>query len=604
MKHIPRIMLLALFLLLVLPLRAVAVASEGSVSVDSGAYSDPLLGLPTNAQTEPPAFIRTPEDLERFISAGQLKNLMVIKNTGEIMGLTPEGQEVKMQINLSQEIVRELEKNNIPPYRKVSQVPWPLIAVLGLLAAGTGGFYLAARKNPGGAAGSHASSNSGHLTTPRQEEKENSTITFRDVAGLEEAKEELQEILQFLKNPEKFRKLGARMPRGVILFGPPGTGKTLLAKALAGEANAAFFAVSGSDFVEKYVGVGASRIRSLFESARKNAPAIIFIDEIDAVGRKRAEDERSNEEKDRTLNQLLVEMDGFNTSNAVVVIGATNRLDMLDAALLRPGRFDRHIAIDAPSFLERLEILKLHAANKPFQGIDLEELAHRTSGLTGADLANLCNEAAIIAARQGKQVIEPSDLEKAIDRVTAGVEKKAHVLNDKEKEIIAYHEGGHALITYLLQSETLCRISILPRGRAMGFVLQAPNTDKNIYSRQDLLHRIMTLLGGRAAEEVIFSDVSTGAKNDLEKATEIAIRMVGEFGMSELGIASYAPWLNAYQIPIEVHKAAENIISKCYKQVMDMHQQHLQLLHRLAKTLIQKETLSGEEIYQILAKAS
>lgn len=583
---------------------SVPIAAGASPEAAEATY-DPMMGaIPAPGEVLPLTQVSSREELIRFIEENQLSGLAVAESSSEISGQKPNGEMLKLPISLNPEVIKELQVRDVYPFQG-SGSPWgkPLFLVGLILAVLAPTFYMLNRSSNSKDSGPQTSVSGYQYNpyTPKKDGRVNPSITFSQVAGLDEAKEELREILLFLTDPDKFYKLGAKMPRGIILYGPPGTGKTLLARALAGEAQASFFAVSGSEFVEKYVGVGASRIRSLFENARRNSPAIVFIDEIDAVGRKRSEDDRSNEEKDRTLNQLLVELDGFNSSSTVVVIGATNRLDMLDKALLRPGRFDRHIAIDAPTLKERLDILHLHAMNKPFSGINLESVAQRTSGLTGADLANLCNEAAIIAARNGKQTIENEELEKAIDRVTAGLERKAHVLSEREKRLIAFHEGGHAMVTYLLKHETISRISILPRGKALGFVLQTPETDKYIYTRQDLIDKMLSLLGGRAAEEIVFGEVSTGAKNDLEKATDIALKMVTEFGMGRLGLANCTHLLNSYQTPLAVHEAAEEIVEDCYRQALELVERHRSKLNRLAQDLMIRETMTGEEVRELLA---
>ncbi|NPV92552.1 MAG: ATP-dependent zinc metalloprotease FtsH [Firmicutes bacterium] len=555
----------------------------------------------------PLTVISNREELARFINENQLNGLSVTESRTEITGCRPNGELVKLPLVLNQETLLGLQEHRIYSY-PARNFPWTWVILLALVLVGATALivhHLARREQrqepgtPAGASGYQFSTYS-----HKKELKNNTLITFSQVAGLEEAKEELQEILLFLTDAEKFHRLGAKMPRGVILYGPPGTGKTLLARALAGEAQASFFPVSGSEFLEKYVGVGASRIRGLFENARRSPPSIIFIDEIDAVGRKRSDDDRSNEEKDRTLNQLLVEMDGFNCSSTVVVIGATNRLDMLDKALLRPGRFDRHIAIDTPTMKERLEILRLHTRNKPLSGVNLETVAQRTPGLTGADLANLCNEAAIIAARGGKSLIESQELERAMDRITAGMERKAHVLSEQEKRTIAFHEGGHALVTSLLGHETVSRVSILPRGKALGFVLQTPDSDRFILSRQDLIQQILSLLGGRAAEETVIGQVSTGAKNDLERATDIATRMVTELGMGGLGLSNCSHLLGSYQVPLAVHQAVEEIVDDCYRQALSLVRANQDKLTRLAETLMVRETLTGKEIGELLGTCS
>jgi cell division protease FtsH len=361
-------------------------------------------------------------------------------------------------------------------------------------------------------------------------------ITFADVAGVDEAKQELTEIVEFLKYPEKFVALGARIPKGVLLVGPPGTGKTLLSKAVAGEAGVPFFSISGSEFVEMFVGVGASRVRDLFDQAKKNSPCIVFVDEIDAVGRQRGAGlGGGHDEREQTLNQLLVEMDGFDTNTHVIVIAATNRPDVLDPALLRPGRFDRHVTLDRPDIKGRRSILDVHARNKPLDStVDLDVLARQTPGFSGADLANLINEAAILAARANKKVIGMDELEEAIARVIAGPERKSRRISDKEKEIIAYHETGHALVMKALpHADPVHKISIISRGMALGWTLSLPEEDKYLVSRDELMDQIAGIMGGRVAEELVFNDITSGAENDIQKATQIARRMVTQWGMSD-----------------------------------------------------------------------
>jgi len=361
-------------------------------------------------------------------------------------------------------------------------------------------------------------------------------VTFEDVAGVDEAKEELQEVIEFLKHPKKFQALGAKIPRGVLLVGPPGSGKTLLAKAVAGEAGVPFFSISGSEFVEMFVGVGASRVRDLFEQAKKSAPCLVFIDEIDAVGRQRGAGlGGGHDEREQTLNQLLVEMDGFDPNAGIIVIAATNRPDILDPALLRPGRFDRRIVVDNPDSRGRRAILDVHVRGKPLaDDINLEILAKHTPGFSGADLANLVNEAALLAARRNKKKIMMSEMDEAIERVIAGPQRRSRILGPKEREIAAYHEGGHALLGKLLpNADPPHKVTILPRGMALGYVISAPPEDKYTYTRTELLDRITAMLGGRVAEELVFNEVTTGAQNDFEQATELARKMVTEFGMSE-----------------------------------------------------------------------
>ena len=451
-------------------------------------------------------------------------------------------------------------------------------------------------------------------------DEESPKVTFKDVAGAEEAKEELEEIKEFLKSPEKFNKLGAKIPKGVLLVGPPGTGKTLLAKAVAGESNVPFFSISGSDFVEMFVGVGASRVKNLFKKAKESSPAIIFIDEIDAVGRMRGAGlGGGHDEREQTLNQLLVEMDGFEANQGVILMAATNRPDVLDPALLRPGRFDRQVIVDRPDLKGRTQILKVHAADKPIaKNVSLETIAKQTPGFTGADLANLLNEAALLAARKSKKTISNLDIENSIDRVLAGPEKKSQILTEEEKLIIAYHETGHALVGWALpNADPIHKVTIIPRGRALGYTQALPDSEKYLTSKAELKDRLAMLMGGRVAEELIFADPTTGASNDIEKATEIARRMVMEFGMSEkLGPMLYGKGTNevflgrdygrqqdysdevASSIDEEVksllsdaHIIAGKILGKFKKQMEDM-----------VKVLMEKETIDREEVARIFNK--
>ncbi|OEG00312.1 cell division protein FtsH [Vulcanibacillus modesticaldus] len=447
--------------------------------------------------------------------------------------------------------------------------------------------------------------------------EEKKKITFKDVAGVDEEKEELIEVVEFLKDPRKFTSLGARIPKGVLLVGPPGTGKTLLARAVAGEAGVPFFSISGSDFVEMFVGVGASRVRDLFENAKKNAPCIIFIDEIDAVGRQRGAGlGGGHDEREQTLNQLLVEMDGFGVNEGIIMMAATNRADILDPALLRPGRFDRQIIIDRPDVKGREEVLKVHARNKPLaKDVDLSIIARRTPGFTGADLENLLNEAALLAARRDKKEITMSEIDEAIDRVIAGPEKKSRVISEKEKKIVAYHEAGHTIVGYHLENaDQVHKVTIVPRGSAGGYTVMLPKEDRFFMTRPELLDKITGLLGGRVAEEIILGEVSTGAHNDFERATEIARRMVTEFGMSNLGPMQFGKGRGevflgrdytrqqnysdkiAYEIDLEVKAIIEESYNRC-KQVLEDHKTELELI---AQTLIEKETLNEQEIKQLI----
>ncbi|HSB41581.1 MAG TPA: ATP-dependent zinc metalloprotease FtsH [Methylomirabilota bacterium] len=448
-------------------------------------------------------------------------------------------------------------------------------------------------------------------------EKQNK-VTFQDVAGVDEAKEELREIIEFLKDPPKFQKLGGKIPKGVLLVGPPGTGKTLLAKAIAGEANVPFFSISGSDFVEMFVGVGASRVRDLFEQGKKHAPCIIFMDEIDAVGRHRGAGlGGGHDEREQTLNQLLVEMDGFETNEGVILIAATNRPDVLDPALLRPGRFDRQVVVARPDVKGREEILKVHARRIPLAPkVDLKVLARGTPGFSGADLANLVNEAALLAARQDKKVVEMIDFENAKDKVLMGVERRSMIISEAEKRTIAYHEAGHALVADLLPgADPLHKVTIIPRGRALGLTQQLPADDKYNYSREYLVNRITILLGGRAAEEIVFQQQTTGAGDDLEKATEMARKMVCEWGMSEkmgpltfgkgeehifLGREVARPKDFSEETAVLIDSEIKRIVVECATRARQMIETNLEKLHALARALLERESLDGEEIARIL----
>lgn len=442
-------------------------------------------------------------------------------------------------------------------------------------------------------------------------------VTFNDVAGADEAKEELEEVVEFLKHPKKFNDLGARIPKGVLLFGPPGTGKTLLAKAVAGEAGVAFFSISGSDFVEMFVGVGASRVRDLFAQAKKNSPCIIFIDEIDAVGRQRgAGFSGGHDEREQTLNQLLVEMDGFAANEGIIIIAATNRPDILDNALLRPGRFDRQIVVDKPDVKGRVAILKVHSKGKPISSdADMDVLARRTPGFTGADLANLVNEAALLAARRNKRQIDMIELEESIERVMAGPERKSKVMSDDEKKLTAYHEGGHALVGMMLKhADPVHKVTIIPRGRAGGYTLMLPKEDRNYATRSELLDRLKVSMGGRVAEEIVLNEISTGASQDIQQASKIVRSMIMQYGMSEvLGPVAYGSdqaqqfLLNgqnqrnyseevASEIDKEVHKYMEEAYESC-RQIINEHRHELDLI---AQALMEKETLTAAELKEIV----
>lgn len=424
-----------------------------------------------------------------------------------------------------------------------------------------------------------------------------SEVSFKNVAGLEEIKEELQETIGFINDSQIYTKMGAKIPKGILFHGPPGTGKTLLAKAVAGETNSTFLYASGSEFVEKYVGVGAKRVRSLFEKAGKDAPSIIFIDEIDAIGARRNLD--SNNEKDQTLNQLLSEMDGFNTSETVIVIGATNRLDLLDEALLRPGRFDRHIYVGNPNIKAREKILEVHTKNKPLHNnLSVKNIANKTHGLSGAQLANIANEAAIIAVRKNKNKIDNEDFNQAIERVLAGLEVKNPSILLKEKKTVATHEAGHALVSKILKIDMVQKISIVPRGQALGYVLKFPEEERYLLTQKELMGKITGLLAGRAAEQIVFKEITTGAKDDLTKATEIAQEMVCSYGMSNLGNLSIDDYhiQNNYNI---IRKEMKKIIDTCFKSALKIVEDNKTILFHISDLLIKQETITSEELDKI-----
>ncbi|MEI7027659.1 ATP-dependent zinc metalloprotease FtsH [Paenibacillus sp. y28] len=449
--------------------------------------------------------------------------------------------------------------------------------------------------------------------------EEKKRVTFEDVAGADEEKQELVEVVEFLKDPRKFAALGARIPKGVLLNGPPGTGKTLLARAVAGEAGVPFFSISGSDFVEMFVGVGASRVRDLFENAKKNAPCIIFIDEIDAVGRQRGAGlGGGHDEREQTLNQLLVEMDGFGANEGIIIVAATNRPDILDPALLRPGRFDRQITVDRPDVKGREAVLKVHARNKPLsKDVKLDVIARYTTGFTGADLENLLNESALIAARRNRKDISMAEIEEGFDRVIVGTQKKGRVISEREKKMIAYHEAGHTIIGYHVEdADMVHKVTIIPRGRAGGYVMMLPKEgeDRMMATKNELLDKITGLLGGRVAEELFIGEYGTGAYSDFQKATGIARRMVMEYGMSKLGPMQFGSTQGQVflgrdigheqnysdAIAYEIDQEMQRIITECYERAKETLQKYQEQVHLIAKTLLEKETLEKEEISQLI----
>lgn len=552
------------------------------------------------------------------VEAGKVSSVIIQGN--DIIGKYSDGKEFRTYRPADAKVSDRLLEKNVavsarPEEEKFSWfsifISWfPLILLVGVWI-----FFMRQMQAGGGKAMSFGKSRAKLLTEAQGK------ITFEDVAGIEEAKEELEEIIQFLKEPKKFTKLGGRIPKGVLLMGPPGTGKTLLARAIAGEAGVPFFSISGSDFVEMFVGVGASRVRDLFVQGKKSAPCIIFIDEIDAVGRHRGAGlGGGHDEREQTLNQLLVEMDGFESNEGVILIAATNRPDVLDPALLRPGRFDRQVVVPRPDVKGREAILKVHTKKSPLApSVDLAVIARGTPGFSGADLSNVVNEAALLAARKEKNMVDMQDFDDAKDKVLMGVERRSMVISEEEKKNTAYHEAGHTLVAKLIPgTDPVHKVSIIPRGRALGVTMQLPIEDKHSYSRESLLNRIAVLMGGRAAEEVIFNSTTTGAGNDIERATEIARKMVCEWGMSEkLGPVSFgkkdeqiflgremATHKNYSEATaVEIDTEIRRIVDDNYSRVRRILTANVDVLHRLALELIEKENLSGGEVDQIIQSA-
>lgn len=570
-----------------------------------------LFSVPTHAPEEEVIF----SDFMAQLDKGEITKVIIKSN--HISGILKDGTRIRTYSAEYPDLVKVLRERNVQIEAKPpDESPWyitflvtwgPFILFLGLW------FFLMRQMQIGGnKALSFGKSRARMLTEERKK------ITFSDVAGIDEAKEEVSEIIDFLKDPRKFQKLGGRIPKGVLIVGPPGTGKTLLAKAIAGEAGVPFFSISGSDFVEMFVGVGASRVRDLFEQGKKHAPCIIFIDEIDAVGRLRGAGlGGGHDEREQTLNQLLVEMDGFDTTEGVILIAATNRPDVLDPALLRPGRFDRQIVVNRPDLRGRTEILKVHTKKVPVAGdVELEKIARGTPGFSGADLENLVNEAALWAARQDKKVVEIADFENAKDKVLMGAERKSMVLTDEEKRTTAYHEAGHALMAKLLPgTDPVHKVTIIPRGRALGVTMQLPTDDRHNYSKDFLYNNLAILLGGRVAEELVLNHITTGAGNDIERATDLARKMVCEWGMSEkLGPLTFGKkdeeiFLGreiatrrdfSEQVAIEIDHEVKRLVVENYERAKKMLTDHMATLRALAEALLEKEVLDSPEIDLII----
>lgn len=551
----------------------------------------------------------------QHVQQDEIKQVTIVDNV--ISGKLKDGKAFSTVAPNDSKLVEKLEakkvdiKAELPP-----QPPWwmsilssilPMLIIVGLW------FML---MNQGGAGGGKVM-NFGKSRARRYDE-EKLKITFKDVAGAEEAKQELEEVVEFLKHPQKYNDLGAKIPKGVLLYGPPGTGKTLLAKAVAGEAGVPFFSISGSDFVEMFVGVGASRVRDLFDQAKKSAPCIVFIDEIDAVGRQRGAGlGGGHDEREQTLNQLLVEMDGFSANEGIIMIAATNRPDILDPALLRPGRFDRQIVVDRPDIKGRTEILKVHVKGKPMgPDVNLDVIAQRTPGFTGADLSNLVNEAALLTARKDKKAINMPEMEEAAERVIMGPERKSRVISDKEKRLTAYHEGGHTIVGMLLEhTDPVHKVTIIPRGRAGGYTLSLPKEDKYYATRSEMLDELKVLLGGRVAEALVLKEISSGASNDLQRATQLARQMICEYGMSEnIGPVTFGHRQDqvflgrdiardkdySEEVAAEIDKEVRSFMEDAYAATEKLLSDNIDKLHVIAKALMEKETLEEEEINQLV----
>jgi cell division protease FtsH len=574
-----------------------------------------LFSVPTHAPEEEVIF----SDFMAKLDKGDFEKVIIKGN--HISGVLKDKTRIRTYSADYPDLVKVLREKDVQiEVKPPDESPWyitflvtwgPFILFLGLW------FFLMRQMQIGGnKALSFGKSRARMLTEERKK------VTFADVAGIDEAKEEVLEIIEFLKDPRKFQKLGGRIPKGVLVVGPPGTGKTLLAKAIAGEAGVPFFSISGSDFVEMFVGVGASRVRDLFEQGKKHAPCIIFIDEIDAVGRLRGAGlGGGHDEREQTLNQLLVEMDGFDTTEGVILVAATNRPDVLDPALLRPGRFDRQVVVNRPDLRGRSEILKVHTKKVPVAAnVELEKIARGTPGFSGADLENLVNEAALWAARQNKKEVETVDFEMAKDKVLMGAERKSMILTEEEKRVTAYHEAGHALMAKLLPgTDPVHKVTIIPRGRALGVTMQLPTDDRHNYSKEFLYNTLAILMGGRVAEELVFKHVTTGAGNDLERATDLARKMVCEWGMSEkLGPLTFGQKEESVflgrdfatkrdfsdQVALEIDLEIKRFVTENYERAKRVLTEQMASLKALAEALLEKEVLDAPEIDQIILQSS
>ena len=567
--------------------------------------------------------------LEKDLAEGNVSSAVISQNketpTGSVTVMLKGGDSRTVYVTNVEEAIQLFEESSIDPIvRDVPKESWFMNSMLPVLIVGAVimvfFFMMMNAQNAGAGAGSNKMMNFGKSRARMSVGSENK-ITLKEVAGLKEEKEELQEIVDFMREPSKFTKVGARIPKGVLLEGPPGTGKTLLAKAIAGEANVPFFSISGSDFVEMFVGVGASRVRDLFEEAKKNSPCIVFIDEIDAVARRRGTGMGGgHDEREQTLNQLLVEMDGFGVNEGIIVMAATNRVDILDPAILRPGRFDRKISVGTPDVGGREDILKLHARNKPLaENVNLKQVAQTTAGFTGADLENLLNEAAILAAEADRVFVAQEDIQRAFIKVGIGSEKRSRIISDEEKKITAYHESGHAILFHVLPDVgPVYTVSIIPTGiGAAGYTMPLPERDDMFMTRGRLEEEIMVSLGGRIAEQLIFDDITTGASSDIKKATKLARKMVTRFGMSDnIGVVCYDDdddevfigrdlahaKSHSELISGEIDKEVKEIIDRCYSRAKDIILENMEVLHKSAQLLLQKEKITREEFEALFQK--